>query len=169
MRIESFKAKDWYVEDPLEIIDPPDNIVEIIEKQSIGISVFLNDDTCIGCGGLLFWPDGNLEAWIRIAKRGLEHKMGGIKAIKQGLDIMIRTCSKLEPDARIFCWVEITNSKAQRLVEWLGFTASNEQRELNAATYLMWEFYRGTCNDGSGIGSISCRANSAGEDCPAAG
>lgn len=134
MRIEKYKAIDWYVDDPLEFIKTPGDIACRIETQGVGMSVF-DEEGCFGCGGLLFGPDNTAEVWVRIAKRGLKHKKSGLKAIREGFKILVNICK--DP---MFCWTNTAWPEAQRLVSWLGFTKTEETLDFNDSTYVMWKY-----------------------------
>lgn len=164
MRMEIFKAIDWYVNDPLEPIDAPGDIAVLLETQGICLSAFIEDGTCIGCGGILFWGDNTAEACIRISKKGLEYKRQGLKAIKAGFAIIMRTCRNIV----VFCWVDDSWPEAQRLTKWLGFTVGEELRELNGRTYRLWELKNGNDFNGVGNGSVSCGTDATGSDDAAA-
>lgn len=160
MRIEMYKAIDWYVDNPLELVYNPGDIAIRLETDSISVSVFTDDGECIGCGGILYWGDKWAEAWIRIDKKGLEYKKSGIRAIRAGFRIITRSVR----DARVFCWVDTKWPEAQRLVKWLGFTEGEELKELNNSIYRLWEYKNGNGVNDIGNGSISCGADSAGQD-----
>ena len=164
MRIELFKAIDWYVDNPLELIDTPGDIAVKIETDGVGVSVFTEDGNCIGCGGIIYWEDDVAEAWIRIDRKGLKYRKSGLTAIREGFRIIIKGCK----DTQIFCWVDTEWPEAQRMVKWLGFIEGEEVRELNNKMYKMWEYNHGNGIDGIGNGSICCRTDAAGFDDEAA-
>ncbi len=157
IKIVPFKAIDWFMDDPLELIDTPDNVGELLENRAVGISVY-TEEGCIGCGGVILWDEYNSEAWIRISRKGLKHMKSGIKAIKDGFNIIAQN----QQDTKIFCWVNIDWPKAQRMASWLGFTKRSELRVLHGITYLLWEYENGNCVNDSRTSSISSRANTAG-------
>ncbi len=156
MRMELFQAIDWYLDDPLEPVENPGDIAVKIETQGLGISVFIEDGTCIGCGGILYWGEKEAEAWIRINRKGLEYKKEGIRAIWKGWRIIARSCRDMD----IICWVDSDWIEAQRLVRWLGFNFGKEMRKLNNKTYNIWEYKHGNHVDDLGNGSI-CRGTDA--------
>jgi hypothetical protein len=159
MIVKMFKAIDWYMDNPLELIESPGNIAELLEKRGVAASIFI-DGYCIGCGGYLLWEDDLAEAWIRIDEKGLEHKMAALRAMRFLWDKV--TNGPSSKGVRIFCWVDPEWNEAQRMIEWLGFTEGEESRELNGKEYKVW--YYGNGNDDFGNGSISCGADSAGQD-----
>lgn len=160
MRIELFKAIDWYLDDPLEPVKNPGDIAVKIETQGLGISLFIKDGTCIGCGGVLYWGEKEVEAWIRIDRKGLRYKKEGIRAIWKGFQIIVRSCKDID----IICWVDTEIPQARRLVEWLGFTEGEEIRELNEKKYLLWEYNHGHGTDDIGNSGICRRADATGSD-----
>ena len=156
MRIETFKAIDYFVEDPLEGITAPYEFAEQLENRGIGFSVF-DKDGCIGCGGLLYWTDNQAEAWIRIARRALKNKRKGIEAIMEGMSAFTNVYK-----GHIFCWVNVDWHKAQRMVRWLGFEEKTELRELHGITYKLWEIYDGNSVNDSRVSCVRSGTDTAG-------
>jgi len=156
VKIESFKAIDWFLDDPIEVIEMTYDRAVLLERRSVAFSVF-DDKGCVGCGGFIFWTDNEAEAWIRLSKRSLGSMRAGIRAIKESFKVTRNVYT-----GYTFCWVEEGWPEAQRMVSWLGFTKAKEAKELNGKVYGLWELHNGTSINGSGISSISCGANPAG-------
>jgi hypothetical protein len=138
MELTTFKPIDWYVDDPLEIIQAPDEMITQLKIRGVGISAYTKEG-CMGCGGLLLWEDDLAEAWIRVSRKGFKHRKEGIRAIKKAFHIVTNTVK----DMCIFCWVDTEWPEAQRMVKWLGFIPGTETREMNNRTYLMWDYNNG--------------------------
>jgi hypothetical protein len=153
MRLETFKPIDWYVEDPVELIEAPNKVLLLIETRGVGISAYTKDG-CMGCGGVLLWDNNSAEAWIRISRKGFKYMKEGIRAIKEAWRIVIASSEGMF----IFCWVDTSWAKAQRMAKWLGFVPGTETREMNNKTYLVW-IYDGNNSNDSRSSDVSRRAD----------
>ena len=146
MRLEKFQPEDWFLDDPIEIIEAPYDRIMDLANRSVAFSAFEGYEL-IACGGLAFWNDDEAEAWIRISKKGFRCRKAGIRCIKELWKILLDTSP---PDMNIFCWVDAEWLEAQRLVGWLGFTPTHESRKLNDnRLYFVWELANGNDNDDS--------------------
>lgn len=154
MKIVPFKAIDWYLDDPLEPIEAPLDIAQRLEDQGISMSLF-DDEGCLGCGGMLRWPNNCTEVWVRIDRRGFMYKREGLRAIKEGFSVIMNVCETI-----LFCWVDTKWPKAERMVQWLGFTPTSKTKELNGSIYKQWTKNGDDSND-SRSGDVSRRADTA--------
>jgi hypothetical protein len=150
VRLELFKAIDWFMDDPLEIVDVVYDNIQKMEKQGIAFSVF-DDVGCIGCGGYIMWEENVAEAWIRLDKRALGHSVKGIRIIQEGFRVLANVYH-----GKVFCWVDETWPVAQRMVKWFGFVKQgNECRVINEKEYGYWELNDGNNIDDSRVGCVS--------------
>jgi len=156
MRLERFKAEHWHLEDPFEVLEAPDDTGVKLAEQGIAFTAF-DGDTPVACGGFLFWAENEAEAWIRISKRIGDNLYPALKAISDGLAILRRIY-----DGQVFCWVDDSWPKAQRLVQWLGFNKTDTQKEHDGTIYFLWELNNGSSTSGSRVGSHSSGRDSTG-------
>ncbi len=156
MYFDTFRAIDWYVDDPLEPIEAPGDIAIKLETDGVAISAFTKNG-CIGCGGFIYWDENNAEAWIRISKGGLRHRREGVRAIRGMFSILKNICS-----TDMFCWVDTEWLEAQRMVEWLGFTPTHECKKINDKLYFVWKLTHGNVDDDSRDGGICHGADATG-------
>jgi len=138
IHIEQFKPEDWYLDNPIETIEAPDDAIKHLTKMGLGFSAF-DGDKCIGCGGLIFWKENEAEAWMRLDKCVFDHTGKYIKVIME-IGLM---CIDIY-DGYIFCWVDESKPKYQRLVQWFGYTKRQELQIKDGNNYRLWEFDRGT-------------------------
>jgi hypothetical protein len=155
MIVTMFKAVDWFMDDPLEIIEAKYENIQKMEKQGIGFSVF-DDEGCVGCGGIIKWEEDIAEAWLRLDKRALDTPVSAIRIIQEGYRIVSDVYK-----GRIFCWVDETWPIAQRLVKWFCFEKTKTQRMINDKIYYMWELKDGNYLNDSRVGDVSSRADTA--------
>lgn len=138
IHIETFKSEDWYLDDPLEVIEAPCQAIQHIGNMGVAVSVF-DGDRCVACGGLIFWKEEEAEAWIRLDKCILQHLGKYIRAIMEAAFV----CQDVF-DGYIFCWVDEEQPIYQRFVDWFGFNKRQELQKKDGKYYRMWEFDRGT-------------------------
>ena len=163
MHVEMFKAIDWFMDNPLEIINAPYDNIEKMEKQGIAFSVF-DEEGCIGCGGYLLWKDQEAEAWLRLDKRALKKPIAIIGAIREGYKILSNVFK-----GRVYCWVNDTWPEAQRLVKWFKFVKQEESKDINGKRYFLWELDDGNSVNDSGSGSECCGRHTASQHATPAG
>lgn len=157
IHIETFKAEDWYLNDPYEVIDCTPEAIKSIETLGMGISIF-EDNKCIGSGGLIYWKEDEAEAWIRMDKCIVDRTYKYLRAIIEAVHIV----SDLY-EGYLFCWVNENLPVNQRFVEWFGFTKREEIQIKNDIPYRLWELIRGTSTNGRRSGRKCCRSNATGK------
>jgi hypothetical protein len=127
MRFRSFKPDDLNVEDPIDVT-MPDNLSHL----NIVAVTAEDDDGVLGCGGLLFWKEG-AEFWLKMAGRTRKNPRLALDCIMGGFEILMGTV-----ECDVFCRCDVTNAKANRLVQWLGFRSTEEIEEYNGRKYLTY-------------------------------
>ena len=158
---EIFKPEDWYLDDPVETIEAPCEAIAHINDLGLAVSVF-DGDKCVGCGGLIFWKEGEAEAWIRLDKCILDHPGKYIRAI-MGAAFICQDAFK----GYIYCWVDEEQPIYQRFVDWFQFNKRQETLEKDGKYYRMWEFDRDRFN-GCRVSGRRSRVDAASKDGPAA-
>jgi hypothetical protein len=148
MYVTMFKAIDWFMDDPLEIIETKYDNIQKMEKQGIAFSVFDNEG-CLGCGGYLQWEENLAEAWLRLDKRALEYPVKAIHIIREGYRILSDVYK-----GEVYCWVDEDWPKAQRLVKWFGFVEADGYKTITNKVYRMWELKDGNYSNDS---RVSCK------------
>lgn len=141
MRLEPFKAIDWFLVDSIEEIEIPYERAMLLEKKSIAFSAFDNIG-CMGCAGMLFWSETEAEVWLRLDKRVIQTPRGVIRAIKEGFKILLPYSS-----GRVFAWVDEELPIAQRFIEWMGFIPSEKTKILYGKNIRLWELNNADSND----------------------
>jgi hypothetical protein len=153
LRIEKFKAADWYIKDPVEAIKTTCEDIKCLEKNGVAFSVWDNGEV-VACGGFIFYKGNEAEAWFRLSKRALKHPIPIVRAIMEAFRIELRLF-----DGDTFCWVDAKWPAAQRFAKWGGFKKTDRYQTLNDKLYFLWELDRGNILNDSRSGSIRSRGH----------
>jgi hypothetical protein len=154
IRIEKFKAADWYIKDPIDLTKATEEDILKLEKFSIAFSGFDDSGECIACGGFIFWTPDEAEVWFKLSKRVLKHPTVIVRAIMEAFRIELRLF-----DGYTFCWVDEKWSVAQRFAKWGGFVKTKEERILDNRLYFLWELDRGSILNDSGACNVRRRGH----------
>lgn len=117
-------ARDMLVADrALEALNGKhDETYEYWEKAGPAWTLRVNDHI-VGCAGLIRWPWAHVAtAWL-LPSQGLEAYP---KSIVLAVVETLRECLRTEPIRRIDCLVQADHPKAQRFIEWIGFTREQD-------------------------------------------
>jgi len=158
IHVESFQAEDWFMDDPIEDIEATEETIIDLVTMGMGFTVF-DDDKVLACGGLIFWKEGESEAWIRLDKGLFENSTRAVRAIVEAARIVLDVY-----DGYVYCWVDDDEPIYQRFVYWFGYKKRAEIQKKDGKIYRMWEFDRGI-NIYDSRGSRQCRrGNAASQD-----
>lgn len=158
IHLESFQPEHWYLDDPVEIVEAPSEAIKHLTTMGMGFTV-MDDEKVLGCGGLIFWKEGEAEAWIRLDKCLLEHSTRYVRAIVEAARIVLDVY-----DGYIYCWVDEDQPIYQRFVNWFGYKKRQELQIKNGKNYRLWEFDRGTNIYDRRGSSKRSRSNAASKD-----
>lgn len=122
--IRPFKTSDFSAFEPLEMIAGPVDIelAQAIEDSGLAVTGVRNGEV-IGCGGVHPVDDFLGEAWLRLSKDCLKHKIDTMRWIRDGLKIV----EEIYPFKQLNASIRSCFKVSARMVERLGFELVEEK------------------------------------------
>lgn len=110
--------------EPMEPLAEPDDLqfAQAIEDSGLAVTG-VRDGKIIGCGGVHPVDEFFGEAWLRLSRDCLKHKLDTLRWIRDGLKIVEETYPFKQLNASITSCFQIS----ARMVERLGFTLVEEK------------------------------------------
>ncbi len=122
--VRPFKVSDLTAFEPMEPLAESDDpeFAHAIEDSGLAVTG-VRDGKIIGCGGVHPEDDFHGEAWLRLSKDCLKHKIDTMRWIRDGLKIV----EKEYPFKQINALVKSCFEVSARMVERLGFGLTEEK------------------------------------------
>ncbi|MHC4121930.1 MAG: GNAT family N-acetyltransferase [Planctomycetota bacterium] len=126
--IRPFKASDLGAFVPIEPLDVDEikdpEFAKAIEDSGLAVTGIRNGQI-VGCGGVHPVDDIHGEMWLRLSKTCQQHPLETLRWLKSGLEIIEDIYPFEQLNASIKCCFE----KSIRLIEYLGFTKTQEDKK----------------------------------------
>lgn len=122
--VRPFKASDLKAFVPMEPLQEPDdpNFAQAIEDSGLAVTGIRNGKI-IGCGGIHPVDDFIGEAWVRLSKDCLKHKIDTMRWIRDGMKIV----EEAYPFKQLNAVIKNCFTIGVRMVERLGFELVEEK------------------------------------------
>lgn len=124
--MRTFKASDLSAFVPIEALRPVEiddpELAKAIEDSGLAVTG-VRDGKIIGCGGVHPVDDFLGEAWLRLGKDCLKHKIDTMRWIRDGLKIV----EEIYPFKQLNASIRSCFKVSARMVERLGFELVEEK------------------------------------------
>lgn len=126
--VRPFKADDLLAFEPMEPLSEPDDLTHAKMIEDSGLAVTgVRDGVVIGCGGVHPVNEFHGEAWLRLGKDCLKHKIDTMRWIRDGMKIV----EEIYPFKQLSAVIKSCFEVSARMVERLGFTLVEEKMYKN--------------------------------------
>ncbi len=122
--VRPFVASDLTTFEPMEPLAEPDDpeFAQAIEDSGLAVTG-VRDGKIVGCGGIHPVDDFHGEAWLRLSKDCLKHKIDTMRWIRDGMKIV----EEAYPFKQLNAIVKSCFGVSVRMVERLGFGLVQER------------------------------------------
>lgn len=122
--VRPFKVSDLTAFEPMEPLPEPDDpeFAQAIEDSCLAVTG-VRDGKIVGCGGIHPVDDFLGEAWLRLSKDCLKHKVDTMRWIRDGMKIV----EEVYPFKQLNASIKSCFKVGARMAERLGFELVEEK------------------------------------------
>lgn len=122
--VRPFKVSDLKAFEPMEHLTEPDGLdfAQAIEDSGLAVTG-VRDGKIVGCGGIHPVDDFLGEAWLRLSKDCLKHKIDTMRWIRDGMKIV----EEVYPFKQLNASIKGCFTIGVRMIERLGFELVEEK------------------------------------------